>query len=69
MEAVKEKLLEEMLSLIRKEPGIRPKDLHKKLNLKHSWNLRAVLIKKFLVKKKRVGAAVHYFPMSQNENK
>lgn len=59
----REKLLLEMLSIIRKNPGIRPRELHEKLGLEHSWNLRSTLIKRGLVRKERDGAAVRYYPV------
>ena len=59
-------LVEEMLLLIRKNPGMRPKELHQKLGIEHSWNLRSKLIKKGLVRKERDGAAVRYYPTKKN---
>jgi len=59
----REKLLAKMLSIIRKKHGIRPSELHKLLNLEHSWSLRSTLIKRGLVKKKKDGAAVRYYPI------
>jgi uncharacterized membrane protein len=61
----KEELLAEMLDLIRKNPGIRPRELHRIMGLKHSATLRAALIKRGLVRKQRKGAAVHYYPVLQ----
>jgi len=61
-EKTKEELLTDMLSLIRKNQGIRPKELHKKLGLEHSWSLRSTLIKRGLIRKERDGAAVRYYP-------
>ena len=58
----REFLLENMLSLIRKNPGIRPSELNRLLKLEHTASLRATLIKRGLVRKKRKGAAVHYYP-------
>jgi len=57
-----EKVLEKMLSLIRKNPGIRPSELNRRLNLAHSWNLRSSLIKKGLIIRKKNGNAVRYYP-------
>lgn len=58
----REKLLEKMLLLIRKNPGIRPSKLNRLLKIPHTTNLRNTLIKKGLVRKKRNGNAVHYYP-------
>lgn len=59
---LREKLLTKMLSLIRKNPGIRPSKLNRLLKIPHTANLRNTLIKKGLVRKKRNGNAVHYYP-------
>ena len=59
----REKLLEKILSGIQKNPGIRPSELNKLLNLEHSWPLRSTLIKRGLIRKKRDGAAVRYYPL------
>jgi len=47
-----------MLSLIRKNPGIRPSKLDRLLKIPHTANLRNILIKKGLVRKERIGNAV-----------
>ena len=60
---LREELLAKMLSIIRKKPGIRPSELHKILNLEHSWPLRKTLIKRKLVRKEGDGAAVRYYPV------
>ena len=62
-EKTRKQLSAEMLSLIRKNPGIRPEELHKKLGIEHSWSLRSKLIKQGLIKKERDGAAVRYYPI------
>lgn len=58
----KEELLKEMLSIVRKNPGIRPSKLNHLLNIGHSWSLRSALIKRGLIRKERKGAAVYYYP-------
>lgn len=58
----REKMLAEMLSIIRKKPGIRPREIYEIMGLEHSAPLRNVLIKRGLVRKERKGASVHYFP-------
>lgn len=57
-----EELLDEMLSTIRKNPGIRPSELNRQLHVSHSWRLRSALIKKGLIRKEKRGAAVYYYP-------
>ena len=59
----REKLLAKMFSIIRKKPGIRPRELHQLLNLEHSWSLRSTLIKRGLIRKERDGVAVRYYPV------
>jgi len=59
----REELLQKMLSLIRKNPGIRPRELHQLLHLEHSWGLRSTLIMRGLVRKRRDGPAVRYYPV------
>jgi len=56
-------LLEKMLAIIRKKPGIRPNELNNLLCLKHSWNCRSTLIKRNLIKKEKDGIAVRYYPL------
>ena len=58
----RESLLTKILAIIRKKPGIRPSELNRRLNLAHSWNLRSILIKKELIRKKKEGNAMRYYP-------
>lgn len=58
----KEELLNKMLSVIRKNPGIRPSELNRLLNIPHTWNLRSVLLKRGLIRKEKKGSAVYYYP-------
>ena len=51
-----------MLSIIKKNPGIRPSELNRLVKLEHSADLRSTLIKKGLVRKKKEGTAVYYYP-------
>lgn len=55
-------MLAKMLSLIKKEPGIRPFKLNRLLNRDHSASLRDTLIKRGVVKKERQGTVVYYYP-------
>jgi hypothetical protein len=55
--------LEKALSLIKKHPGIRPSELNRKLNRKETDGLRATLIKRGLIVKKKDGSAMRYFPV------
>jgi len=58
----REELLSETLSIIKKNPGIRPSELNRLLNIPHTWNLRQALIKRGLIKKEKKGPAVYYYP-------
>mgnify|MGYP001567632453 CR=1 FL=1 len=58
----KEELLEEMLLIIKKNPGIRPYELNKILKILHTWNLRKELLKRGLIRKEKKGSAVYYYP-------
>lgn len=62
---LKEELLEEILSIIRKNPGIRPSELNRQLNIPHTWHLRKTLIKRGLIRKEKRGTAVYYFPQKK----
>ncbi len=62
MDKQREKLLKQMLLLIRKNPGIRPSELNRLLHLEHSAGLRLMLIKRGLAKKKQKGRAMYYYP-------
>lgn len=62
----REKVLVKMLSLIKKSPGIRPRELNRRLNHEHSAGLRNALIKRGLVRKERKGAAVRYYPTKKS---
>jgi len=55
-----------MLSIIRKKPGMRPSEINHILKIPHASNPRNTLIKKGLVRKKREGAAVYYYPKNQH---
>lgn len=57
----REKLLEEMVLVIRKNPGIRPSELNRLLKIPHTWNLRKELLKRGVIKKEKKGAAVCYY--------
>jgi len=51
---LREAKLKNMLSIIRKNPGIRASEINHEMNLEHSWNLRSTLIKRGLVRKERI---------------
>jgi hypothetical protein len=55
--------MEKTLALIRKRPGIRPSEINRLLNREESDGLRATLIKRGLVRKKKDGSAVRYYPV------
>ena len=60
----REQALAEMLRLIEEHPGIRPSELNSRMGRAHSAHLRNALIKRGLVKKLRMGAAVRYYAAS-----
>lgn len=62
----REKALAKMLSLIHKNPGVRPRELNSRLNREHSAGLRNALIKRGLIRKEREGAAVRYYPTKKS---
>ena len=55
--------LEKTLALIRARPGIRPSEINRVLNRDESDGLRATLIKRGLIRKKKDGAAMRYYPV------
>jgi len=55
MNGSKEELLIKMLSIIRKNPGIRSSELNHILNIPHTASLRNTLIKRGLVRKEKQG--------------
>lgn len=55
-------LLVRILSIIRKNPGIRPSELNRLLSIPHTASLRNTLIKRGLIRKERKGIAVYYYP-------
>lgn len=59
----REELLKKMLSIVRKNPGIRASEISRKLNHEHTWIYRKVLIERGLIRKEKDGAAVRYYPV------
>jgi len=57
----RDKVLAEMLLIIKKKPGIRPSRLNSLLKIPHTANLRNTLIKRGLVRKEKNGNAVYYY--------
>ena len=55
--------LENTLSLIRARPGIRPSEINRLLNRVESDGLRAMLIRRGLIRKEKDGSAVRYYPV------
>ncbi|HUK22918.1 MAG TPA: hypothetical protein VLV45_15375 [Gemmatimonadales bacterium] len=55
-------VLAKMLVIIKANPGIRPSELNRRLNLEQSDALRATLIAKGLVRKVKEGGATHLYP-------
>ncbi len=50
-----------MLAIIKSHPGIRPSELNRRLKLQQSDSLRAVLIRRGLVRKVTEGRATHLY--------
>lgn len=61
-------LLAKILAVIRENPGIRAAEINRRIGREHSWSLRATLIKRGLVRKKKDGAAVYYYPGSGSKD-
>jgi hypothetical protein len=55
--------LEKTLALIRRRPGIRPSEINRLLNRKESDGLRAMLIRRGLIRKEKGGSATRYYPV------
>jgi Mn-dependent DtxR family transcriptional regulator len=58
----REDLLERILELVKKNPGIRPSEINRALNLEQSDDLRQALIDRGLVRKTKEGREVHLYP-------
>lgn len=63
---IRENMLAKMYTLIKENPGIRPRELNRRLNKEHSASLRNTLIKRGFVRKARKGLAVHYYPTKKS---
>ena len=61
----REELLADILDLVKKDPGIRPSEINKRLGLEQSNALRENLIRRGLIRKERDGAAVRLYPTSR----
>lgn len=57
-----EDLLEQILEIIRAEPGIRPSEINRRLNRTETDALRATLIRRGLVRKVKQGQATYLYP-------
>jgi hypothetical protein len=53
--------LEKVLSLIKANPGIRPSEINRRLNLEQSDGVRSTLIKRRLIRKEKDGSAIRYY--------
>ena len=58
----REQLLDHILALIKKQPGIRPSEINHRLGLEQSDALRDTLIKRGLVRKVKEGQATYLYP-------
>lgn len=61
MKEATEQTLAAMLEIIRGNPGIRPSELNRLLNRVESDSLRALLIRRGLVRKVKKGHATHLY--------
>jgi hypothetical protein len=59
--ASREQVLAKMLAIIKSNPGIRPSELNRRLNVAQSDALRDALIRKGLVRKVKDGQATHLY--------
>jgi predicted transcriptional regulator len=55
-------LQEQIYRIIRDNPGVRPREIHRRLGIAHSGHLRDRLIREGRVRKEKHGNAVHYYP-------
>jgi Mn-dependent DtxR family transcriptional regulator len=58
----REELLDRILELVKKKPGIRPSEINRALNVEQSDDLRQALIDRGLVRKVKEGREVHLYP-------
>lgn len=56
-----EQVLEKMLAIIKSNPGIRPSELNRRLNMVQSDSLRAALIRRGLVRKIKDDSETHLY--------
>jgi Mn-dependent DtxR family transcriptional regulator len=56
-----EELLSRILEIIKREPGVRPSEINRRLGLTQSDSLRATLIRRGLVRKVKEGQATHLY--------
>jgi DNA-binding MarR family transcriptional regulator len=57
----REETLAKILAIIKSNPGIRPSELNRRLNVEQSDALRDVLIRRGLVRKVKDGQATHLY--------
>jgi hypothetical protein len=57
----REEVLAKMVAIIKRNPGIRPSELNRRLNLEQSDALRDALIRRGLVRKVKDGATTHLY--------
>jgi hypothetical protein len=57
----REQVLAKMLAIIKSNPGIRPSELNRRLNMQQSDALRDALIRQGLVRKVKDGQATHLY--------
>lgn len=60
------RLLNAIYEVIRDNPGIRPRDIHRILGIGHSGHLREMLIESQLVGKENEGSTVRYYAFTDD---
>jgi Mn-dependent DtxR family transcriptional regulator len=58
----REELLDRIMELVKTNPGIRPSEINRALNVEQSDDLRQALIERGLVRKVKEGREVHLYP-------
>ena len=58
-----ERLLAEILEIIRRQPGVRPSEINRLLNRTQTDSLRATLIRRGLVRKVKDGQTTRLYPL------
>ena len=57
----REQVLAKILALIKRNPGIRPSEINRRLNVQQTDALRDALVRRGLVRKVKDGRAIHLY--------